>query len=143
MVVGVTGGIASGKSAVTRRLRDRGAVVFSADEASRAVMAPGRPVVTALAKEFGPGFVSPDGTLDRAALAARVFPSAEARERLNRIVHPAILRLLHAQIEAARADLPAGTLIIVEVPLLFETNIAGWFEQLSWSKRLNQRKSLV
>lgn len=130
MVLGITGGIASGKSAVARRLRERGAVVFSADEASRAVLSPSGAILAALTREFGPEIVAHDGTLDRAALGARVFSDARTRERLNRIMHPAILRLLRAQIDAAREDLRAETLIVIEVPLLFETNLSGWFERI-------------
>ena len=130
MVVGITGGIASGKSAALERLRLHGAVVFSADEASRAILTPGGHVLKALGRAFGPTIVLDDGSLDRSALGARIFSDAAARLRLNRIMHPAILRLLRSQIDAAVADLPAGTLIVVEAPLLFETNLSGWFERI-------------
>jgi len=130
MLVGITGGIASGKSAVTRLLRERGAVVFSADEASRAVLTARGPILKAIGEAFGPEVITGDGTLDRAALGSRIFADAEARDRLNRIVHPAILRLLRAQIDAVREDLPVKTPIVVEVPLLFETNLSGWFERI-------------
>ena len=130
MVVGITGGIASGKSAVTRILREHGAVVFNADDASRAVLTAGGAIMAAIVKAFGPEILERDGTLDRAALGRIIFSNAENRERLNRIIHPAILRLLRAQVDAAREDLPAGTLIVVEAPLLFETNISGWFERI-------------
>ena len=128
MVVGITGGLASGKSAVTDLLRRRGALVFSADEASRAVMAMGGPVLARVAAEFG-GVIDPNGALDRAALGRRIFADADARERLNSIVHPAVIRLLHSQIQAAREDFPGAT-VVVEVPLLFEANLSEWFERI-------------
>lgn len=130
MLVGITGGPACGKSAVTRLLRERGAVAFSADEAARAVLTNGGPTYSAIVEAFGSQILSEDGELNRAALGRLVFSDAAARERLNRITHPAILRLLHAQLTAASEDFPAGTIIAAEVPLLFETNIAGWFERI-------------
>src|SRR5204863_3844003 len=99
MVLGITGGPASGKSTVTRMLRDRGAVTFSADEAARAVLVPGGPLLLALGAEFGPEVLNPDGTLNRAQLGRRVFADQGARKRLNDLTHPAILRLLRAQID--------------------------------------------
>ena len=130
MVVGITGGIASGKSAVTRMLRERGAVVFSADDASRAVLSVGGSLLKSLAEAFGPKILIEDGALDRAELGRKIFSDAAAREKLNHIIHPAILRLLKAQIDAAREDLPARTLIVVEAPLLFETKLSDWFERI-------------
>ena len=130
MVVGITGGIASGKSAVTRMLRERGAVVFSADDASRAVLSVGGSLLKSLAEAFGKEILTEDGVLDRAVLGRKVFADAAALDKLNHIIHPAILRLLRAQIDAARRDLPAGTLIVVEVPLLFETKLSDWFERI-------------
>jgi dephospho-CoA kinase len=125
-VVGITGGVATGKSAVTRLFQKRGITVFSADEAARAPLTDS--VRNAIAEAFGPEMLRPDGSLDRARLAARVFSDPEARERLNRITHPPILRLLCAQIESARKDLPPGSLIAAEVPLLYETELSGWFD---------------
>jgi len=130
MLVGITGGPACGKSAVTRLLRQRGAEVFSADEAARAVLSINGPVHAAIVEAFGSNILSKDGELNRAALGRLVFADAGARERLNRITHPAILRLLHAQLNAALKDSSAGAIIAAEVPLLFETDIADWFERI-------------
>jgi dephospho-CoA kinase len=127
-ILGITGGLATGKSAVTRLLRERGVTVFSADEAARATLT--APVVRAIAAAFGPEMLRPDGSLDRAQLGARVFADPAARGRLNRITHPPILRLLCSQIEAARDDLPPGSLIAVETPLLYETELSGWFDSV-------------
>src|SRR4051794_34299415 len=114
-VVGITGGLATGKSLVTALFRAEGAVVFSADEAARAVLEPNGPVLREIARAFGAEMLRPDGSLDRARLARRIFADAQARAQLNRITHPPILRLLRAQIEGAQDDLPPGTVIAVEV----------------------------
>ncbi len=127
-VIGVTGGIATGKSRVMQLLQEYGAVAFSADEAARAVLTPGGSVLAEIAETFGSDVLNPDGTLDRNRLGAMVFADTDARERLNRITHPPILRLLYAQIAAARTDLPADSLIAVEVPLLYEADLEKWFD---------------
>jgi dephospho-CoA kinase len=85
-------------------------------------------VLAEISETFGSDVLNPDGTLNRNRLGAIVFADSSARERLNRITHPPILRLLHAQIEAARTDLPADSLIAVEVPLLYETHLEDWFD---------------
>jgi dephospho-CoA kinase len=125
LVAGITGGLATGKSTVTRLLRGRGVTVFSADEAARATLTPA--VLEAIAAAFGPEIRLPDGSLDRARLGAHIFADPDARERLNRITHPPILRLLRAQIESACDDLSHGAIVGVEVPLLYETELSGWF----------------
>lgn len=127
-VIGVTGGIATGKSRTMQLLREYGAVVFSADEAARAVLAPGSAVLAEISETFGSSVLNPDGTLNRNRLGAMVFADANARESLNRITHPPILRLLHDQIQAARTDLPEESFIAVEVPLLYETHLEDWFD---------------
>jgi dephospho-CoA kinase len=130
MVVGITGGLATGKSLVTRMLQARGAITFSADEAARAVLTPGGAALNAIASEFGREMLHPNGELDRARLGQFIFSDTAARDRLNRILHPAILRLLCAQIEASRKDFSPATIIAVETPLLYETNLSDWFERI-------------
>jgi dephospho-CoA kinase len=127
-VIGITGGLATGKSLVTRLLQERGATTFSADEAARAVLVPGGPVLREVAQAFGPQILTAAGQLDREKLAQRIFADGQAREQLDRRMHPPILRLLRAQIEAAQDDLPPGSVIAVEVPLLYETNMQDWFD---------------
>src|SRR5512135_2976801 len=90
-VVGITGGVGTGKSTVGRMLRQRGAVVLSADDAAREVLQPGAPAAVRVAEAFGADYVGPDGRLDRARLAERVFADPEARQKLEDITHPAIL----------------------------------------------------
>lgn len=130
MLVGITGGVATGKSTVATLFRKLGATVFSADEAAREVVAPGSPALQSIADRFGPEFIHSDGTLDRAKLGALVFADAGARADLERITHPAILRRLREQIDSARARLPAGSVIAVEVPLLYEAGMEDWFDKV-------------
>lgn len=130
LTVGITGGLATGKSLVTRLLAERGAVVFSADQAARAVLSPHGQVLAQISRSFGTDVLLPDGELNRPLLGQRVFANTRQREILNRILHPPILRLLRAQIDACREDLPPDTIVVVEVPLLFETKMQTWFERI-------------
>ncbi len=129
-LIGLTGGIATGKSAVTRLLAARGATTFSADEAARAVLVRNGSALHQIATEFGPEMLTAGGDLDRARLGHMVFADREARRKLERILHPLIRSLLRAQIEAAQRDLPPGTVIVVEIPLLYEGGLETWFEQV-------------
>jgi len=126
--VGLTGGIGSGKSEVSRRLAALGAVVLDADAAARAVVEPGTPGLKRIAETFGPGVLRPDGALDRARLAEIVFADDAARARLNAIVHP----LVHEHMRAAeQAAVRAGgddIVIVHAVPLLAEGGRAGEFD---------------
>jgi len=129
-VIGITGGLATGKSTVTRLLQAKGAVTFSADEAARAVLTPESALLRAIAAAFGPEALQPDGSLNRGWLGQRIFADPQAREQLNHMMHPPIQRLLREQIESAQRDLPSGSLIAVEIPLLFENNLESWFERI-------------
>lgn len=126
-VIGLTGGIATGKSTVGQLLRNRGAVVFSADEIAHAIATPGSPVVRRIGAELGAQFVRPDGSLDRARLGALVFSDKVARLRLEAITHPVILAELRQRIAEALAANP-DALVVAEVPLLFETGLDDWFD---------------
>lgn len=117
-LIALTGGIASGKSTVAALLAQHGAVVVDADAIVRDVQQPGSPVLTEIAHAFD-GVVRADGSLDRAALAGRVFGDAEALARLNAIVHPAVTAEAARQIAAARAADP-GAVVVYDVPLLAE-----------------------
>ena len=118
-LVALTGGIASGKSTIARRLAEHGAVIVDADQIVRDVQQPGSPVLTAIADEFGDDVIRADGALDRAALGARVFGDDAAVRRLNAIVHPAV-RAESARrfAEALRRD--PGAVVVYDVPLLVE-----------------------
>jgi dephospho-CoA kinase len=115
--VAVTGGIGSGKSAVSARLAARGAVVVDADAIAREVVEPGTPGLAEVVAEFGPGVLRPDGSLDRAAMAAIVFADPERRRALEAIVHP----LVAARSAELLAAAPEGAVVVYDVPLLAET----------------------
>ena len=121
-LIALTGGIASGKSTIARRLQEHGAVIVDADQIARDVQAPGTPVLDAIAVEFGDEVIAAEGSLDRAALGARVFGDAEALQRLNGIVHPAV-RAESARrfAEAFAAD--ADAVVVYDVPLLVEARV--------------------
>jgi dephospho-CoA kinase len=121
-LVALTGGIASGKSTIARRLAEHGAVVVDADQLVREVQAPGSPVLTAIAESFGAGMLRPDGSLDRAALAEQVFGDEAALARLNAIVHPAVRAESARRFdEAFLADPDA--VVVYDVPLLVEARV--------------------
>ena len=117
-VLGLTGGIASGKSTVAGMLAEMGATVVSADELSREVVAPGMPALAEVVRVFGAGVLGEDGNLDREELGQRVFADNAARQRLEAILHPAIRRLSEERLASLRSS--AAPLIVYEAPLLFE-----------------------
>jgi dephospho-CoA kinase len=126
-VVGLTGGMASGKSLVAELLRSLGAVVIDADVIARHVVEPGSPVLRTIAAAFGPSVLRPDGALDRAALAERIFSDPAARTRLNAITHPEIRRRMAEEVARARAADPAA-IVVLDVPLLLDTAPAEAFD---------------
>ncbi|HEX5858297.1 MAG TPA: dephospho-CoA kinase [Microbacterium sp.] len=121
-LIALTGGIASGKSTIARRLAEHGAVVVDADAIVRDVQRPGSPVLDAIAAEFGPDLIGEDGALDRAALGAAVFGDSEALGRLNAIVHPAVRRESQRRFEEALAADPHAV-VVYDVPLLVEARV--------------------
>jgi len=126
MRVGLTGGIGAGKSTVSRMLADRGAVVIDGDQIARDLVAPGEPALDAIVDRFGPDVLLPDGQLDRAGLAAIVFPDPQALADLDAIMHPRIAQRAADMIEAAER---AGTSIVVyDMPLLVENGSADDFD---------------
>ncbi|MDA2957178.1 MAG: dephospho-CoA kinase [Ilumatobacteraceae bacterium] len=122
ILVGLTGGIGSGKSTVSDLLRQRGAIVVDADAITREVQLPGSPVLVELAEAFGDHVIAADGTLDRAAVANVVFGDPEALKRLNAIVHPAVGRLMNDRILEQRAT---KNVVILDIPLLTENPREG------------------
>lgn len=116
-MIGLTGGIGSGKSTVAGLLVAKGAVVVDADAIARQVVEPGSPVLVKLAERFGADVVGPDGRLDRAELASRAFVDTESREALDAITHPAIGEEFLRQVAAA----PEGAVVVHDVPLLVES----------------------
>ncbi|MEZ5190684.1 MAG: dephospho-CoA kinase [Schumannella sp.] len=127
LLVGLTGGIASGKSVVAARMAEHGAVVVDADRLAREVVEPGTSALERIAEEFGPQVIAPDGTLDRAALGAQVFSDPQKLALLNSITHPAVRDLSHRRFaEAAEADPDA--IVVYDVPLLTEARGADEFD---------------
>jgi len=122
--VGLTGGIASGKSTVSAILRELGAVVIDADQLAREVVEKGTPGLAAVVEEFGPDLLTPDGDLDRAAMGALVFGDESARKRLEAIVHP----LVFERIVDLESHAPAGAVIVHDIPLLAESGRADTFD---------------
>jgi dephospho-CoA kinase len=122
--IGLTGGIGSGKSTVARLLSDRGAHVVDADVLAREVVEPGTPGLASVVDAFGEGVLTADGALDRPALAGVVFGNADARARLDGIVHPLVRERARERISA----LPADAVVVQDIPLLVETGQAGSFD---------------
>lgn len=122
--VGLTGGIASGKSTVSAILRELGAVVIDADALAREVVAKGTPGLAAVVAEFGPGLLTADGELDRAAMGSLVFGDEAARRRLEAIVHP----LVFERIVDLETHAPEGAVVVHDIPLLAEGGRAPSFD---------------
>lgn len=120
--IGLTGGIASGKSLVSARLAELGAVVVDADALARDAVAPGSPGLQRVLAEFGERLRLPDGSLDRPALGAIVFRDAERLAALNAIVHPEVQRLASAAFAAAESADP-DAIVVYDVPLLAENAV--------------------
>ena len=126
-LIGLTGGIASGKSTVARRLVRHGAVHIDADQLARVVVGPGTPGLAKIADAFGDAVLLPDGSLDRAALGAVVFRDPEALVRLNAIVHPEVRARSNALIREAEAADP-NAIVVYDVPLLVEAGVDHPFD---------------
>jgi dephospho-CoA kinase len=124
VLVGLTGGIGAGKSVVAKRLAELGAVVIDSDRLAREVVALGTDGLAEVVAAFGPGVLGPDGALDRPALGRLVFADADARRRLEAIVHPRVRALTAELMESA----PPGSIIVNDVPLLVETGIARGYD---------------
>ena len=122
ILVGLTGGIGSGKSSVSALLAEHGAVIIDADAITRELQQPGAPLLAEIAAAFGPDVIDGEGALDRAAVAAKVFGDADALKRLNAIVHPAVGREMAARLDAQR---DTGNVVVLDIPLLVENPRAG------------------
>jgi len=122
--VGLTGGIGSGKSEVSRRLAAHGAVVIDADAAAREVVEPGTDGLAEVISAFGAGVLRPDGALDRARLGSIIFADAELRGRLNAIIHPRVAARM-AGLERAAGP---GAIVVHDVPLIAENDQAAAYD---------------
>lgn len=122
--VGLTGGIAAGKSEVSRRLAERGAVIIDADAVAREVVAPGTRGLAEITAAFGPGVLDAGGALDRGRLGEIVFADSALLGKLNAIVHP---RVAERMLEIERAA-PPDAIVVHDVPLLAENRLAGQYD---------------
>ncbi len=141
-VVGLTGGIASGKTTFAAALRARGVPVVDADALARAAVAPGTPALAEIARVFGAGVLAPDGGLDRKKLGALVFADPGARRRLEAITHPAV-RVAMAE-ETARLAAAGHALAFYDTPLLYEVGLERLLDcvVVVWAPRDVQRARL-
>ena len=120
-VIGLTGGIGSGKSTVSQFLAELGAIIVDADKVGHEALKPGSEVWQQVVNEFGESIVVSSGAIDRAKLGELVFGNSEARERLNRIMHPSMYNMVKAQLEEYRRK--GVKVVVLEAPLLLES---GW-----------------
>jgi dephospho-CoA kinase len=123
--IGLTGGIASGKSTVAQRFAELGVPVIDADVAAREVVAPGTPGLARVIERFGPGVVSENGGLDRRALRHLIFDDPGARQDLEAILHPLIREAMERSAEAA-----AGLYVVMAIPLLVESGLRGRVDRI-------------
>lgn len=121
-LIALTGGIASGKSTIAGRLAEHGATIVDADQIVRDVQSPGSPVLARIAETFGADVITPDGSLDRVALGAKVFGDADLLAQLNAIVHPAVRVESQRRFDAALGDDP-DAVVVYDVPLLVEARV--------------------
>ncbi|MBF4616564.1 dephospho-CoA kinase [Clavibacter sp. VKM Ac-2873] len=128
-LIGLTGGIAAGKTVVADRLAELGAVRIDADRLAREVVEPGTPALAGIARRFGSDVIAADGTLDRPALGAVVFQDPDARRDLEAITHPAVRALSAARIAAA-GEADAGAVVVYDIPLLVESGRVDEFDRI-------------
>lgn len=128
LLVGLTGGIATGKSTVAKMFAERGAAIVDADRIARALQEPGQPCHRQIVDAFGPEILDRAGRIDRRRLAARVFADPAARQRLEAIMHPAIRQACESEIRAAEAS--GRTVCIVDAALILETGRRDRFHRI-------------
>jgi dephospho-CoA kinase len=127
--IGLTGGIASGKSLVSNFLRQLGAVIIDADQVAREVVRPGQPVLHQIAQVFGSELVRSEGSLDRHALGKLVFADAEKLERLNQMLHPLIIETIKQRLDHHLRIRPQAVVVVV-APLLYEVGLDKIVDQV-------------
>jgi len=129
MNIGLTGGIAAGKSTVARLLTDRGAILIDLDKIAREVVEPGQPALRAIAERFGQAVLHEDGTLNRKKLGEIVFSDPSERKALEAITHPAIRAVMKQRMAEYEKKTP-DSLIVVDVPLLYESRLEDYFDRV-------------
>ncbi|SFS44815.1 dephospho-CoA kinase [Paenibacillus sp. 453mf] len=129
MNIGLTGGIATGKSSVSRYLVSLGAILIDADQIAREVMLPGHPVLAAVIERFGQAVLNEDGTLHRKKLGEIVFGNSAELKALNDITHPAIRQEMRERMRMFEQEQP-DKLVVSDIPLLYESGLSEQFEQV-------------
>ena len=129
IIVGLTGGIASGKTTVAGMFRSQGALIVDADSIARQVVAPGEPPWRAIRDLFGEPVLNADGTINRSQLGEWVFKNPGLRRELERIVHPWVRRSMNAQVKHIRQTEPRAV-VILDIPLLFESRMTGGLAEI-------------
>jgi dephospho-CoA kinase len=129
MHIGLTGGIACGKSTVADMLVRRGAILIDADRVAREVVEPGSPALADIADRFGGDVLLPDGSLNRKRLGEIVFQDETSRKALEAILHPEIRRRMFGRMASAEADHP-DKLVVVDIPLMYESGLEGHFKEI-------------
>ncbi|MCC3375854.1 dephospho-CoA kinase [Cohnella sp. REN36] len=144
MNIGLTGGIATGKSTVARLLVERGAALVDADRIAREIVEPGQAPLAQIADRFGPEVLQADGTLDRRRLGQIVFADAAKRKELEAITHPAIRALMRERVEALERERP-DRLVVADIPLLYESGLASLYDAVLvvYVPRALQRQRLM
>jgi dephospho-CoA kinase len=148
-IIGLTGGIASGKSTVSRALRELGAIIIDADEVAHAIIEPGKPAWKDIVEHFGLGVLNPDQTIDREKLGAIVFNDPEKLQVLNQITHPRVGEQFKQMIKDIKSQ-QADAVLFIEVPLLYETHMdricdevwVVWVDEETQIQRLMKRDGL-
>jgi dephospho-CoA kinase len=128
MIIGLTGSIASGKSTVSKMLRERGFPIVDADLVARFVVEPGQPALEKIRQAFGDGVILEDGTMDRAAVGERIFNDPSERKKLNDIVHPAIRQEMLRQRD--RHFEKGARTVVMDIPLLFESRLQHYADKI-------------
>lgn len=129
MNIGLTGGIASGKSTVSAYLVAMGAVLIDADQIAREVVLPGTPALNKIEQLFGTEVITEEGTLNRKKLGELVFANESSRKLLEGILHPEIRKIMNQRMNQLEADNPRR-LVVVDVPLLYESGLASMFDKV-------------
>lgn len=127
LVIGLTGGIASGKSTVSNMLKELAITVIDADVEARLAVEKGEPAYQKILTEFGDDIVLPGGDIDRVKLGSIIFHNAQKRQLLNGIVHPEVRRRMNSQVEAAKER--GEQVIVLDIPLLFESKLTHMVEK--------------
>ncbi|MFA5866501.1 MAG: dephospho-CoA kinase [Actinomycetota bacterium] len=124
-VIGITGGIASGKSTLTEYLKPSADAIIDADEIAREVVTPGTPAYSALVERFGRSILESDGTINRPELGKIIFSEAENIEFINGLTHPSIAERIQSDLKKAEAKVPQDGLVLLRIPLMVEAGLAG------------------